>query len=81
MSKENRFRGEKKRRIPVERKLLNRNYYYIGQQQGMTDQLRIHKKVSQYIGGITDNCLVEANLSKRSINEFGNSQLVYSLSG
>ena len=71
---------KKKRGIPLEPKLLNGNYYLYGATTRYDRSRKNSRKVSKYIGRITENGVVEAHHSKRSIYEYGNSQLVYSLS-
>ena len=72
---------KKKRGIPLEPKLLNGNYYLYHATTRYDRSTKNSRKVSEYIGRITENGIVEAHHSKRSIYGYGNSQLVYSLSG
>ena len=71
---------KRKRVIPLDHKLLNGNYYLYHATTGYDRATGDSMKVSRYIGRITENGIIEAHHRKRSIYEYGNSQLVYSLS-
>ena len=70
----------RKRNIPLEIKKLNGNYYLYHSTSRYDKETHGPKKVSEYIGRITESGVVEAHHSTRSVYEYGNSQLVYSLS-
>ena len=70
----------RKRNIPLEIKKLNGNYYLYHSTSKYNKETHGPKKVSEYIGRITESGLIEAHHSTRSVYEYGNSQLVYSLS-
>ena len=71
---------KRKRGIPLEPKLLNGNYYLYHATTRYDRATGDSRKVSGYIGRITENGIIEAHHRKRSMYEYGNSQLVYSLS-
>ncbi len=71
----------KKRNIPLEAKLLNGNYYLYRSTSRYDRVTRKAVKVSDYIGRITKDGITEKGRETRSIYEYGNSTLVYSLSG
>lgn len=72
--------GRKRRGIPLEAKLLNGNYYLYRSTSKYDRVTKKAVKVSQYIGRITDKGIIEKEESERSVFEYGNSALVYSLS-
>ena len=75
------LKEEKRRRnIPLEVKRLNGNYYLYHSTSKYDREVHGPRKVSEYIGRITESGVVEAHRSSRSVYEYGNSQLVYSLS-
>ena len=71
---------KRKRGIPLEPKLLNENYYLYHATTRYDKATGNSRKVSEYIGRINENGIIEAHHRKRSIYEYGNSQLVYSIS-
>ena len=72
--------GEKKKRnIPLEVKRLNGNYYLYHSTTKYDKEKHGPRKVSDYIGRITENGIVE-NDNSRSVYEYGNSELIYSVS-
>ena len=71
---------KRKRGIPLEPKLLNGNYYLYHATTGYDRATGDSRKVSRCIGRITENGIIEAHHRKRSNYEYGNSQLVYSIS-
>lgn len=74
--------GEKsKRGIPLEAKELNGNYYLYHSTSRYDREKHSARKVSEYIGRITEKGVVEAHHVSRTVYEYGNSQLVHSLSG
>ena len=71
----------RKRSIPLKVKILNGNYYLYHSTSRYDRKTHGPRKVSEYIGGITEKGgVIEAHPSVRSVYEYGNSQLVYSLS-
>ncbi|EQD68249.1 transposase (IS4), partial [mine drainage metagenome] len=70
----------KKRNIPLEAKLLNGNYYLYRSTSKYDRTSKKAVKVSEYIGRITRAGISEKAKEIRSIYEYGNSALVYSLS-
>jgi hypothetical protein len=70
----------KKRNVPLEAKLLNGNYYLYRSTSRYDRASRKTVKVSEYIGRITVDGISEKEKDIRSIYEYGNSALVYSLS-
>jgi len=70
----------KKRNIPLEAKLLNGNYYLYRSTSRYDRTNKKAVKVSDYIGRITHAGVIEKAKEMRSIYEYGNSALVYSLS-
>ncbi|QRF76063.1 Transposase [Thermoplasmatales archaeon] len=70
----------KKRNIPLEAKLLNGNYYLYRSTSRYDRAGRKAVKVSEYIGRITRAGVSEKARETRSIYEYGNSALLYSLS-
>lgn len=69
----------KKRKIPLEVKILNKNHYlYQSTTRWDKDEKKI-KKVSRYIGRITKNGVVESNKETRTIHEYGNSKFLFGL--
>jgi transposase len=71
----------KKRNIPLEAKLLNGNYYLYHSTSRYDRTNRKAIKVSDYIGRITRAGISGKAEDIRSVYEYGNSALVYSLSG
>ena len=71
----------KKRNIPLEAKPLNGNYYLYHSTSRYDRTTRKAVKVSNYIGRITRTGITEKAKEIRSVYEYGNSALVYSLSG
>ena len=71
-----------KRKIPLEAKELNNNYYLYHSTTRWDKEEKKNKKVSNYIGRMTPKGVIEKGDSHtiRSIYEYGNSQLVYELS-
>jgi len=72
---------KRKRNIPLEVKQLNENYYLYHSTSRYDRERRGPKKVSEYIGRITEKGVMESRHVERTVYEYGNSQLVYSLSG
>jgi hypothetical protein len=70
----------KKRNIPLEAKLLNGNYYLYHSTSRYDRTNRKAIKVSDYIGRITRAGISGKAEDVRSVYEYGNSALVYSLS-
>ena len=70
----------KKRKIPLEAKLLNGNYYLYRSTSKYDRTRKKAVKVSEYIGRITRGGISEKAKDARSIYEYGNSALVYFLS-
>ena len=70
----------KKRDVPLEAKLLNGNYYLYRSTSRYDRTGKKTIKVSEYIGRITKDGIIEKCKDTRSIYEYGNSALVYSLS-
>ena len=70
----------KRRNIPLEVKKLNGNYYLYHSTSKYDRETHSPRKVTEYIGRINESGVVEARHSSRSVYEYGNSQLVYSLS-
>ena len=70
----------KKRNVPLEAKLLNGNYYLYRSTSRYDRTSRKTVKVSEYIGRITRDGISGKVKDTRSIYEYGNSALVYSLS-
>lgn len=74
--------GEKsKRGIPLEAKELNGNYYLYHSTSRYDRTTHGARKVSEYIGRITEKGVIEAHHYSRTVYEYGNSQFVHSLSG
>lgn len=72
---------EKKRRaIPLEVKLLNGNYYLYHSTSRYDRETHSARKVSEYIGRITQRGVTEHHDTGRTVYEYGNSQLIHSLS-
>ena len=71
---------KKKRNIPLEVKVLNGNHYLYHSTSRYDREKHGAKKVSEYIGRITEKGVIEVRHSERNVFEYGNSQLVYSLS-
>ncbi len=71
-----------KRKIPLEAKKLNNNYYLYHSTTRWDKKEKKNKKVTNYIGRITPKGVIEKGDSHtiRSIYEYGNSQLIYELS-
>ena len=71
----------RRRNVPLEAKLLNGNYYLYRSTSRYDRITKKAVKVSDYIGRITRDGIIERGNDTRSIYEYGNSTLVYSLSG
>ena len=71
----------RKRNVPLEAKLLNGNYYLYRSSSRYDRITKKAVKVSEYIGRITKDGITEKGKVTRSIYEYGNSAMVYSLSG
>jgi transposase len=71
---------KRKRNIPLEIKVLNGNYYLYHSTSRYDSKKHGPRKVSEYIGRITENGLKEAHHAERTVYEYGNSRFVYSLS-
>lgn len=71
-------RERKKRKVPLEVKLLNKNYYLYRSTSRWDSEMKKPRKVSEYIGRMTEKGVVEKDIVKtaRSVFEFGNSQLL-----
>ena len=71
-----------KRKIPLEAKKLNNNYYLYHSTTRWDKKEKKNKKVTNYIGRMTPKGVIEKGDSHtiRSIYEYGNSQLLYELS-
>jgi transposase len=73
--------GEKERRgLPLEVKLLNGNYYLYHSTSRYDPSRRRGRKVSEYIGRITPSGVVEKGVERRTVFEYGNSQLLLTVS-
>ncbi|MGC9294898.1 MAG: IS1634-like element ISFac6 family transposase, partial [Thermoplasmata archaeon] len=72
---------KRKRNIPLEVKQLNGNYYLYHSTSRYDRTRHGPRKVSEYIGRITEKGVMESHHVERTVYEYGNSQLVYSLSG
>lgn len=70
----------KRRNVPLEAKLLNGNYYLYRSTSRYDRSTGKAVKVSDYIGRITKEGIIEKDRVIRSIYEYGNSALIYSLS-
>jgi len=72
----------KNRKIPLEVKKLNENYYLYKATTAWNKETKKNKKVSEYIGRITPKGVIEKFQSKeiRTIYEYGNSYLLQELS-
>ena len=76
------YEEERKRRgIPLEIKRLNGNYYLYHSTSKYDRDRHGPKKVSEYIGRITEKGVVEANRNVREVYEYGNSELIRMVSG
>ena len=76
------YEEERKRRgIPLEIKRLNGNYYLYHSTSKYDKDRHGPKKVSEYIGRVTEKGVVEANHNVREVYEYGNSELVRMVSG
>ncbi len=74
-------RSEKEKRgIPLEPKLLNGNYYLYLATSKYDSSKKGARKVSGYIGRITADGVIESHRTNRTVYEYGNSQLVYTMS-
>lgn len=71
---------KEKRNIPLEAKKLNNNYYLYKATTRYDKKNKKIRKVSLYIGRITPGGIVEKRVMKRSVYEYGNSELITSLS-
>ncbi|MDH7506592.1 MAG: IS1634 family transposase, partial [Candidatus Thermoplasmatota archaeon] len=68
---------KKKRKLPLEVKKIGWNYYLYSSTTVWSKEEKRRKKVSRYIGKITEQGVVEGlktNLSVRSIYEYGNAR-------
>ena len=71
-----------KRKVPLEVKRIGSRYYLYMSTSQWDKSLKRRKKLSQYIGRVTERGVVEADRTKhdaRSIYEYGNSKLVASM--
>ena len=71
---------EKERNIPLGANMLNGNYCLYRSTSRYDHTTRNAVKVSEYIRRITKNVITEKGKETRSINEYGNSAQVHSLS-
>lgn len=71
----------KKRKIPLEVKVLNKNYYLYHSTTRWDKNERKVKKVTKYIGRITPKGVIEKKSKSeiRTIHEYGNSELLFRL--
>ncbi|MDH5415451.1 MAG: transposase [Flavobacteriaceae bacterium] len=71
-----------KRKVPLEAKKLNNNYYLYHSTTRWDKKEKKNKKVTNYIGRMTPKGVIEKGDSHsiRSIYEYGSSQLLYELS-
>ena len=71
----------KKRKQPLEVKLLNGNYYLYRSTSRWDSKEKKPKKVTEYLGRMTEKGVIEKNTfqSQRSVFEYGNSQLLLQL--
>lgn len=71
-----------KRKLPLEVKLLNNNYYLYRSTSRWDSKEKKPRKVTEYIGRMTREGVIEKNAvqSSRSVFEFGNSQLLLQMS-
>ena len=65
----------RRRNVPLEVKRLNGNYYLYHSTSKYDRKVHGPRKVSEYIGRITESGVVEAHRSSRSVYEYGNSQI------
>lgn len=74
-------REKRKRKIPLEIKELNKNYYLYYSTSRWDKEQKKTKKVTKYIGRITPKGIIERKKSNeiRTIYEYGNSELLYNL--
>lgn len=72
----------KARKIPLEIKQLNKNYYLYKSTTVWNKEKGKIKKISEYIGRVTPKGVIEKSQAKdiRSIYEYGNSYFLYELS-
>ncbi|OWP57182.1 MAG: hypothetical protein B2I17_02050 [Thermoplasmatales archaeon B_DKE] len=70
-----------RRSVPPEAKLLNGNYYLYRSTTKYDRDSRKAMRVSEYIGRMTPNGVVERSAKHRSVYEYGNSELIRSLTG
>lgn len=76
------LRSEREKRgIPLEAKSLNGNYYLYRSTSRYDRSTGKIRKVSEYIGRMTPQGIVEKKAARRSVYEYGNSELIRSLSG
>ena len=74
--------SERERRgIPLEAKSLNGNYYLYHSTTKYDRDSRKSRKVSEYIGRITQHGVIDRSVKHRSVYEYGNSELIRSLTG
>ena len=72
---------KEKRKIPLEVKVLNRNYYLYHSTTRWDKKEKKVKKVTKYIGRITPKGVIERRSKNeiRTIHEYGNSELLFRL--
>lgn len=69
-----------RRKMPLEVKLLSGNYYLYHSTSRYDPARGRGKKVSEYIGRMTPSGVVEKGVERRTVFEYGNSQLLLSIS-
>lgn len=67
----------KKRKIPLEVKVLNKNHYLYNSTTRWDKAEKKVKKVTKYIGRITPQGVIECRENSRTIHEYGNSKILY----
>lgn len=67
----------KKRKVPLEIKVLNKNHYLYRSTTRWDKTEKKIKKVTEYIGRITPQGVIERRENIRTIHEYGNSKLLY----
>lgn len=72
----------KRRKLPLEVKLLNNNYYLYRSTSRWDSKNKTPRKVTEYIGRMTEKGVIEKNAlsTNRCVFEFGNSQLLLQMS-
>ncbi|MBI4182122.1 MAG: transposase, partial [Candidatus Aenigmarchaeota archaeon] len=71
----------RKRKEPLEARILNSNYYLYRSTTRWDKKEKKIKKVSKYIGRLTPDGVVEGTSKLRTIHEYGNALLLMNLAG